>query len=333
MSKFLLALRFAVAVPHDEELSDTGHRKDQAEAEALIDSMIAQANAAGYPIEILARVAIDSESGKHSRELSDEDRDDFLYRHHYERAEKAEQALGKALGENRALRDELAQAHLEKRRAISERDHTYSWWSPRMERLKELAKEHGIWDQMACIIANGTASSNETPRHSHEMVHQTWRAERAEKERDELVVQIGLIEGAIRPLMENIHAHRRPPVKDKPWYENAADALKYFTEAYRSHQEIFARPARRLEIDLKPYKDMLKLLPQLDWVSEEVPPRRGKHQIGYRVRGLKGMPIANILSTSESVDTETKQVLSTFIALAPKMVRSLIAEVERLSRR
>lgn len=333
MSRFLLALRFAAAIPYDEELSPTGHRKDQAEAEALIDSLIAQANAAGYPIEMLARVAIDAESGKHSRELSDDDREDFLRNHHYERAEKAEKALGKALSENRALRDEIAQAHLEKRRAISARDHSYSWWSPRLERLKELAKEHGIWDKMACIIANGTASGSETPRHSHELVHQTWRAERAEKERDELVAQIDMIEGAIRPLMKDIYAHRRPPLKDKPWHEDAADAIKFFTEAYKSHNEIFARPTRNIEIDLKGFKEMIKSLPGLDWYAEEVPPRRGKFQIGYRVRGTGGQPIANLLSTAESIDDETKEKLASFIALAPKLIKVLIAEVERLARR
>jgi hypothetical protein len=82
-------------------------------------------------------------------------------------------------------REELAQrltlAEAERDRAIDRRDHTVQWYAERLERLKDFAKEHGHWPEVACIIANGTASPNEPPTYAQQLNMAKHRAEAAEK--------------------------------------------------------------------------------------------------------------------------------------------------------
>jgi len=68
--------------------------------------------------------------------------------------------------------------------AEKERDHTQYWYAVRIERLKDLAKESGIWPQVAEIIANGTTHSNgyEPPTYAQQLNRAIHRADAAEAE-------------------------------------------------------------------------------------------------------------------------------------------------------
>ena len=68
----------------------------------------------------------------------------------------------------------------ERDRAISRREYTEHWYAVRIERLKDLAKERGIWDEMAAIIANGSASVTEPPTYAQQLNIAKHRAEAAE---------------------------------------------------------------------------------------------------------------------------------------------------------
>jgi hypothetical protein len=69
-------------------------------------------------------------------------------------------------------RDEAQRAH----------EHTKYWYSVRLERLKDLGKEYGIWPVMAAIIANGTADPAEPPTYAQAFNLMLHRAEAAEAE-------------------------------------------------------------------------------------------------------------------------------------------------------
>ena len=43
---------------------------------------------------------------------------------------------------------------------------TEQWYAERWERLTQLCKEKGIWDEAACIMANGTVSTMEPPTYA-----------------------------------------------------------------------------------------------------------------------------------------------------------------------
>lgn len=62
------------------------------------------------------------------------------------------------------------------------RKFTEQWYAERIERLTDLAKEHGIWDEMACILANGTAAFDEPPSYARQLNMAKARAAKAEKE-------------------------------------------------------------------------------------------------------------------------------------------------------
>ncbi len=65
--------------------------------------------------------------------------------------------------------------------AITSRDHTQQWYAERLERLKDLCKEHSIWDKAAAIIANGNPM-HEPPTYAQQLNTMRHRAEAAEKE-------------------------------------------------------------------------------------------------------------------------------------------------------
>lgn len=77
---------------------------------------------------------------------------------------------------------------------------THEWYAERIARIEELAKEKGIWNEVACILANGTISSTEPPTYSILLNEAKYRAEQAEaqlKEKDgallalrELVIEL-----------------------------------------------------------------------------------------------------------------------------------------------
>jgi hypothetical protein len=60
-------------------------------------------------------------------------------------------------------------------------EHTEEWYAVRMERLQDLGKDHGIWPEMAAIIANGTVTGNEPPTYAQQLIMAKHRAEAAER--------------------------------------------------------------------------------------------------------------------------------------------------------
>lgn len=74
-----------------------------------------------------------------------------------------------------------AEAEAQRKRA----DYTEQWYAERIERLTDLAKEHGIWDRVASILANGTAEATEPPTYAQLLNVAKSRAEKAEAQRDE----------------------------------------------------------------------------------------------------------------------------------------------------
>lgn len=81
----------------------------------------------------------------------------------------------------RAERDELRDALSKSRRS---HDFTRQWYAVRIERIRDLAKEHGIWPEAACILANGTADSSEPPTYAQILNGERHKRTRAEAERD-----------------------------------------------------------------------------------------------------------------------------------------------------
>jgi hypothetical protein len=67
-------------------------------------------------------------------------------------------------------------------RMESRNSHTQHWYSTRIQRLGDLAKEKGFWDEAACIIANGSAGHHDTqPSYEAILNSYKYRAEQAEK--------------------------------------------------------------------------------------------------------------------------------------------------------
>ncbi len=70
--------------------------------------------------------------------------------------------------------------------AVKSRDWTQEWYSVRLERLKDLMKEHGIWDKGAAIIANASLPGDQGNDYWQQLNMMRHRAERAEKKVAEL---------------------------------------------------------------------------------------------------------------------------------------------------
>lgn len=55
---------------------------------------------------------------------------------------------------------------------------TRDWYAERIARLTQLAKDRGIWPDVACILANGTASADEPPTYGQLLNTERHRANR-----------------------------------------------------------------------------------------------------------------------------------------------------------
>jgi hypothetical protein len=80
--------------------------------------------------------------------------------------------------------DEIENLQKEATRLRRQMAFTQEWYAVRFERLRDLGKQHGIWNEMACIIANGTANVSEPPSYAQLLNTALHRAKAAEKERD-----------------------------------------------------------------------------------------------------------------------------------------------------
>lgn len=66
-------------------------------------------------------------------------------------------------------------------RALASRAFSRQWYAERFRRLEDLGKQHGVWPEMAAIMANGTASAHETPTYAQQLNLALHKAERLEK--------------------------------------------------------------------------------------------------------------------------------------------------------
>ncbi len=80
-----------------------------------------------------------------------------------------------------AERDELRGELADARRS---HEFTRQWYAERIERIRDLAKEHGIWPEAACILANGTAAASEPPTYAQILNGERHKHKRAAAERN-----------------------------------------------------------------------------------------------------------------------------------------------------
>lgn len=71
--------------------------------------------------------------------------------------------------------------------AVRSKEHCQYWYAVRLERIKDSAKAHGIWPEIAAIIANGTASALEPPTYAQQLNRAIHRAEASEAKLGEAV--------------------------------------------------------------------------------------------------------------------------------------------------
>lgn len=78
---------------------------------------------------------------------------------------------------------------------------TEQWYAVRMERLQDLGKANGIWNEMSAIIANGTADGYEPPSYARQLVMANHHAKQAEAERDRLRAETEALRSALGNLL------------------------------------------------------------------------------------------------------------------------------------
>ena len=59
-------------------------------------------------------------------------------------------------------------------------DHNESFYAVRIQAISDLAKQHGIWDEVAAILANGKVSPEDPPTYDHMLAREKARADKAE---------------------------------------------------------------------------------------------------------------------------------------------------------
>ena len=59
-------------------------------------------------------------------------------------------------------------------------DHNESFYAVRIQAISDLAKQHGIWDEVAAILANGKVSPQDPPTYDHMLAREKARADKAE---------------------------------------------------------------------------------------------------------------------------------------------------------
>lgn len=56
------------------------------------------------------------------------------------------------------LRGQLEAAEADAVRARSQREHTWQWYAVRMAKIEDIAKREGLWNEVAAVFANGSAT-------------------------------------------------------------------------------------------------------------------------------------------------------------------------------
>jgi hypothetical protein len=92
------------------------------------------------------------------------------------------QAKESGLDEADEMDEAWWQNHVRKLTEKHERqiDHNESFYAVRIQAISDLAKQHGIWDEVAAILANGKVSPEDPPTYDHMLAREKARADKAE---------------------------------------------------------------------------------------------------------------------------------------------------------
>ncbi len=101
-----------------------------------------------------------------------------------------------------AVTAEMAALTYARERAVRSADQTSEWYGARIERLRVLGQEKGIWPEMADIIANGTLTSADPLNFSRQINVAKMRAQEAER-------RLGYAEDRARQAESEVRALRR----------------------------------------------------------------------------------------------------------------------------
>ncbi len=85
------------------------------------------------------------------------------------------------------LANDLARTKHENAELRRSRQFIEQWYAERVERISDLAKEHGIWNEVACVLANGTTSAAEPPTYAQLLNGERHKVARLTKERDRAI--------------------------------------------------------------------------------------------------------------------------------------------------
>lgn len=105
---------------------------------------------------------------------------------------EVEAACEKVEAEREAARQGEDEFKAERDKAIKRREFTEQWYALRIRRIKDTAQREGIWPEVACILANGTAGFKEDgsyefepPTYAQILNAAKWRAEAYRDQLDE----------------------------------------------------------------------------------------------------------------------------------------------------
>jgi len=74
----------------------------------------------------------------------------------------------------------VAQRDAEREKHARQIDHNESFYAVRIQAISDLAKKHGIWNEVAAILANGKGSPEDPPTYDHMLAREKARADKAE---------------------------------------------------------------------------------------------------------------------------------------------------------
>lgn len=138
-------------------------------------------------VELLAHIGYTTHTGWQWDHIED---NEFQKRHWRQWAKSRLQELLPAIQAQAKAPLEAEIERLKKRQEF-----TKEWYAVRIRRIEDTAKREGIWPEIACILANGTAGAEkepyeyEPPTYAQQLNAAKYRAEKAEKERDQAKAQ------------------------------------------------------------------------------------------------------------------------------------------------
>ena len=82
---------------------------------------------------------------------------------------------------------ELERVEAERERAESGHEFTKQWYAERIRKITDVAKREGIWEEVACILANGTSGPEEPPTYAQLLNMAKWGHRQSETRASALV--------------------------------------------------------------------------------------------------------------------------------------------------